>query len=119
MKRKHNAAAALLALTMAVFALIGCTKTAPAVNTIYESNALKIDQQGAETRIYDLEGDAEYTFTTYRRRVLRGTAGTAAQVTEGKTTADTDTIKIQTAHGLIIVTEKTSGTTLYVKGASK
>ena len=115
-KQTTKAVAVLLALVMAVFALTGCTKSEADILTLYDANGLKIEREGAQTRIYDLEGDAEYTFTTHRQRVK---AGTVAQVTEARTTADTDTIKIQTAHGLIIVTSKASGTTLYIKGASK
>lgn len=111
---RNKAAALLLALVMAVFALTGCTKTTSEVLTLYDSTGLKIERQGAETRIYDLEGEAEYTFTSHR---VRAAKGTAAQISEAKTTADTDTITIQTVHGLIIVTLKDTGTTLYIKGA--
>ena len=111
---RNKAAAVLLALVMAVFALTGCTKTTNEVLTLYDSTGLKIERQGAETRIYDLEGEAEYTFTSHR---VRAAKGTAAQISEAKTTADTDTVTIQTVHGLIIVTEKATGTTLYIKGA--
>ena len=111
---RRKAVAVLLALVMAVFALTGCTKTQQGTITIYDGNGLKIEREGVETRIYDLEGEAEYTFTSYR---VRATQGTAAQISEAKTTADTDTITIQTVHGLIIVTKKATGTTLYIKGA--
>ena len=111
---KRKTAALLLALVMAVFALTGCTKTGGEVLTLYDANGLKIEREGAQTRIYDLEGGADYTFTSHR---VRAAKGTAAQISEAKTTADTDTVTIQTVHGLIIVTEKATGTTLYIKGA--
>ena len=114
MRRHSKAAAVLLALVMAVFALIGCTKNEADILTLYDANGLKIERQGAETRIYDLEGGADYTFTSYR---VRAGKGTAAQISEAKTTADTDTLTIQTVHGLIIVTSKATGTTLYIKEA--
>ena len=114
---KSKAAALLLALVMALFALTGCTDTASEVLTLYDANGFKIERQGAETRIYDLEGGADYTFTSHRVRVDK--SNPAAQISEAKTTADTDTITIQTVHGLIIVTSKATGTTLYIKGASK
>lgn len=111
---RSKAAAVLLALVMALFALTGCTNDAGKVFTLYDGNGLKIEREGVETRIYDLEGEAEYTFTSHR---VRAAKGTAAQISEAKTTADTDTITIQTVHGLIIVTLKDTGTTLYIKGA--
>ena len=111
---RKRAAALLLALVMALFALTGCTKTAPATITLYDTESLYIERQGAETRVYDRVGGADYTFTSHR---VRAAKGTAAQISEAKTTADTDTIKIQTVHGLIIVTVKDTGTTLYIKGA--
>lgn len=111
---KRKTAALLLALVMALFALTGCTKGEADILTLYESNGLKIEREGVQTRIYDLEGGADYTFTSHK---VRAAKGTAAQISEAKTTADTDTIQIKTVYGLIIVTEKATGTTLYIKGA--
>jgi len=117
MTARNKAAAVLLALAMALFALTGCTKAQQGIYTLYDGNGLKIEREGVETRIYDLEGEAEYTFTSHRVRAAQGTAaqGTAAQISEAKTTADTDTITIQTVHGLIIVTSKATGETIYIK----
>lgn len=109
---KSKITALLLALVMAVFALTGCTKSEGDILTLYDANGLKIERQGAQTRIYDLESDAEYTFTTHRVK-----KSTAEPVKAAQTTTDTATITIQTVHGLIIVTSKTTGTTLYIKGA--
>ena len=116
MKRKHKAAAVILALVMAVFALTGCTKTAPAAITLYDTESLYIERQGAETRVYDRVGGADYTFTSHR---VKAGQGTAAQIREASTTADTDTVEIKTVYNLIIVTDKTTGTTLYIQGARK
>ena len=107
---KTKAAAVLLALVMAVFALTGCTNSKGDILTLYDANGLKIEREGVQTRIYDLEGDAEYIFTTHRVR-----KSTAEPVKEAQTTADTDTITIQTVHGLIIVTSKATGETIYIK----
>ena len=109
---RSKAAAVLLALVMALFALTGCTNDAGKVFTLYDGNGLKIEREGVETRIYDLEGEAEYTFTSHRVK-----KSAAEPVKEAQTTTDTDTIKIQTVHGLIIVTSKATGTTLYIRGA--
>lgn len=111
---RRKAVAVLLALVMAVFALTSCTKTQQDTITLYDGNGLKIKREGVETRIYDLEGDAVYTFTSHR---VRAAQGTAAQISEAKTTADTDTIKLQTVYGVIVVTDKATSTTLYIKGA--
>lgn len=120
-----KAAALLLAVVMAVLTLTGCTApqssaeahqsdetTRQGVIILYDTDGLKIEREGAETRIYDLEGDAEYTFTT--RRVKRAT-GAAAYISEGKTATDTETLTIKTVYGLIIVTEKATGKTLYIR----
>lgn len=107
---RRKAAAVLLALVMALFALTGCTNDAGKVFTLYDGNGLKIEREGVETRIYDLEGEAEYTFTSHRVK-----KSAAEPVKEAQTTTDTDTIKIQTVHGLIIVTSKATGETIYIE----
>ena len=107
---RSKATALILALVMALFALTGCTKTQQGTYTLYEANGLKIEREGIETRIYDLEGEAEYTFTSHRVK-----KSAAEPVKEAQTTADTDTIIIQTVHGLIIVTSKATGETIYIK----
>lgn len=109
---RSKATALILALVMALFALTGCTKTGGEVLTLYDANGLKIEREGVETRIYDLEGEAEYTFTSHRVKKSTVEPVQAAQIT-----ADTDTITIQTVHGLIIVTSKATGTTIYIQGA--
>ena len=116
MKRKHKAAAFIIALVMAVFALTGCTESKPAAITLYDTETLYIEREGAETRVYDRVGGADYTFTSHR---VKASTGTAAQIREATTGADTDTIQIKTVYNLIIVTDKTTGTTLYIKGAGK
>ena len=107
---RSKATALILALVMALFALTGCTKTGGEVLTLYDANGLKIEREGAQTRIYDLEGEAEYTFTSHRVK-----KSAAEPVKEAQTATDTDTIKIQTVHGLIIVTSKATGETIYIK----
>ena len=114
MRKLTKAAAVLLVLVLAVFALTGCTNSKGGIFTLYDANGLKIEREGVQTRIYDLEGEAEYTFTSHRVK-----KSAAEPVKEAQTTADTDTITIQTVHGLIIVTSKATGTTLYIKGARK
>ena len=110
---RSKAAAVLLALAMALFALTGCTDRTPAAITLYDTESLYIERQGAETRVYDRVGGADYTFTSHR---VRAAKGTTARIREAQTSTDTDTIQIKTVYGLIIVTDKTTGTTLYIKG---
>ena len=102
---------ALILLVGLLFALTACGRTADDKKTIYEGNALKIEREGAITRICDLEGGGEYTFTTHRTRAKKGTEDI---VKTANTTTTTDTIKISTVHGIIIV-ETADGETLYIK----
>ena len=102
---------ALILLVGLLFALTACGRTADDKLTLYEGNALKIEREGAITRIYDLEGGGEYTFTTHRTRAKKGTEDI---VKTANTTTTTDTIKISTVHGIIIV-ETADGETLYIK----
>lgn len=104
-------AAFIFVLAMAAFFLVGCTSTQQGAVTTYETDTLKIERQGAETRIYDLVGDSAYTFTAHRTKVKKDAA---QNVQEAKTTAHTDTIEIKTVHGIIIVTTADE-TTLYIR----
>ena len=80
---------------------------------LYESDALRIEREGARTHIFDLIGNETYTFTA--KRVKKSGADRAKTARE---TANTETVTIKTVYDLIIVTEKSSGKTLYVRGAS-
>lgn len=102
---------AIILLVGLLFALTACGKCGEGIVTLYEGNALKIEREGAITRIYDLEGGGEYTFTTHRTRAKKGTEDI---VKTANTTTTTDTIKISTVHGIIIV-ETADGETLYIK----
>lgn len=66
---------ALILLVGLLFALTACGRTADDKLTLYEGNALKIEREGAITRIYDLEGGGEYSFTAHRTRAKKGTEG--------------------------------------------
>ena len=99
-----------LILALAMFLLTACNK-AEEVKTLYEGDALKVERQGAITRIYDIAGGGEYTFTTHRTRTKKNEA---QPVKEASTSTSTETIDIKTVHGLIIVTTK-DGETLYIK----
>ena len=101
----------IIFLGMLILSLTACGKGADDITTLYEGNAVKIEREGAITRIYDLEGGGEYSFTTHRTRAKKGTA---EAVRTANISTTTDTIKISTVHGLIIVTTA-NGETLYIK----
>ena len=103
--------ALIIALGTLLFALTACGKGAGDIVTLYEGNALKIEREGAITRIYDLVGNAEYTFIKTRTRAKNGAADI---VKTSSTTTTTDTINISTVHGIIIVTTA-DGETLCIK----
>ena len=103
--------ALIIALGTLVFALTACGKGAGDIVTLYEGNALKIEREGAITRIYDIAGNTEYTFTKTPTRTKKGTADI---VDTASTSTTTDTINISTVHGIIIVTTA-DGETLYIK----
>ncbi len=102
---------AIILLVGLLFALTACGKVTGDKVTLYEGNALKIEREGAITRIYDLAGNAEYSFTAHRTRAKKGTEDI---VKTANTTTTTDTINIKTVHGIIIVTTA-DGETLYIK----
>lgn len=101
----------ITALICLVLALTACgMKTGDKV-TLYEGNALKIVREGGITRIYDLAGGGEYFFTAHRTRAKKETEDI---VKTANTTTTTDTIKISTVHGIIIV-ETADGETIYIR----
>ena len=102
----------MLAIITALFALTGCRNSAADKMTIHDTNTLKIEREVAKTTVYDVAGDAQYIFTTTRTRTPKGTA---AQISEAKTTTDTETIRLQTVYSMIIVTDKTTGETFYIR----
>ncbi len=100
-----------IALVTALFALTACETDGGEPVTLYSTDALTIERAGRETYIKDLAGNAEYTFTTHRTRTRK----TAADIVRtANTTTTTDTIKLSTVHGIIIV-DTADGETLYIK----
>lgn len=113
MTSTHKKASALLcAVIIALFALTGCRNSVADKLTIYETETLKIEREGAKTTVYDVTGGASYVFTTTRTRTPKGSA---AQISEATTTTDTETITLQTVYNMIIITDKTTGETLYIR----
>lgn len=110
-KTVYRLAAFIVSLALAAVFLVGCTSTRQDAVTLYETDTLKIERQGAETRIYDIVGDSEYTFTAHRTRVKKDAA---QAVQEDRISTVTDTITISTVHNIIIVTTA-DGKTLYIR----
>lgn len=110
-------AAALVAaiiVTLVVDAIHASTVTTV---TLYDTDTLRIEKEGAETRIYDLAGNEDYTFTKQRVRRVKDSSTPATEPQPKDTPrlcADTDTIKLETVHSIIIITDKTAGSTYYI-----
>ena len=96
---------AILLLACIIVMAAGCGREA---RTLYESTGLKIDRCGNETTIQDKHTGSLYTL---QATLTRRPKGTPAQI---KDIADTPTISIQAGGGLLIVTDKESGSTVYV-----
>ena len=104
---KHSILLAVVLLAL----LTGCSKPEPQTETLYSSDSVKVERTGSQTVVYDLAGGAEYTFTSHRTR-QRKSDNTARAAT---TTADTETIRLQTVYNLIILEDKPAEQTYYIK----
>ena len=121
----------LIALFSLVFAvmLAGCAATpeTPTSNpteaaqatleavTLFETSTVKIVLEGAETTVTDKATGTEYSYTTTRK--LTTQQPTLEQMQArciARTSADTDTLKIELAGALIVVTDKTTGQVYYI-----
>lgn len=99
----------IIALVALVFLFTACGNGTDKARTLYETDTLKIERKGAITKVYDLDGGGEYSFTTRRTRK------TKAEAEPTKTTTSTDTVEIKTAYNLIFVTTKKDGTTICIR----
>lgn len=82
--------------------------------TVYEDAYITVTHAGRATIVLDSISGREYTYTTTRRKRATDPAE-AAQRAKIKTGTNTDTIRIETAYDVLIVTEKTTGDTLVFK----
>ena len=111
-KTASKATVWLLSLILcAALIFTGCT---PQTKVYCDTDTLRIERTGTVTTIYDLAGADSYAFRTVRVRKDSQAAEAAA---EYKTVYDTETIKIDTVKGAIIVTDKTAGITYTVQKA--
>lgn len=91
------------------------TGTAQEVITLFDTPTLKIELEGAETRVFDLVGGKEYSYTTKRKRVSKNPTLEQMQARcLASTSANTDTVKIELVGGLIVVNDKTAEQVYYI-----
>ena len=121
----------LIALFCLVFAvmLAGCAATpetptsspteaaeaTPEAVTLFDTDTLKIVLEGAETTVTDKATGTEYSYTT--SRTYSATPPTLAQLQArciARTSADTDTLRIEIAGALIVVTDKATEQVYYI-----
>ena len=101
-----------LAIVLLFVLLTGCSAE-PKTETLHQSQTVRVERTGNNTTVYDLVSGTEYSFTSHRTRVKKGDA--AAHASKAITAADTETIKLQTVYGLIILEDKTEAQTYYIK----
>lgn len=121
----------LIVLFCFVFAvmLAGCAATpkAPTSNsteaaqatpeavTLFDTSTVKIVLEGKETTITDKSTGTEYSYTTTRK--ISTQQPTLEQIQArciARTSANTDTLKIELAGALIVVTDKDTGQVYYI-----
>ena len=108
--KKKIAFVAILAILLVAFG--ACAALPGQVKTLYEGDGLKVEQEGATLRVYDLVGHASYSFTAHRARPNQ--AGSTVART-AKTAINTPTVKIQAVFDIVIVTMKGGGDPLYFR----
>lgn len=107
MQKRQRTLALILTLAV-VLMLAGCTRQQEPV-TIWSSDTLVIDRQGKTLYVRDLTGGTTYTLGTKRVRK------TGQEAQEAKSLVNTDTIRIETARRMVIVTDKAAGKTVYIQ----
>lgn len=87
----------------------------PEAVTLFDTSTVKIVLEGTETTVTDKTTGTEYGFTTSRK--LTTQQPTLEQMQArciARTSANTDTVKIELAGALIVVTDKTTGQVYYI-----
>ena len=87
----------------------------PEAVTLFDTSTVKFVLEGAETTVTDKATGTEYSYTTTRK--LSTQQPTLEQMQArciARTSADTDTLKIELAGALIVVTDKTTGQVYYI-----
>ena len=120
--------ATLLCIVSAVM-LAGCAATpetptsnpteaaqaTPEAVTLFDTSTVKIVLEGVETTVEDKTTGARYEFTTTRKLTTKQPTLEQLQARcIARTSANTDTVKIELAGALIVVTDKTTGQVYYI-----
>ena len=87
----------------------------PEAVTPVDTSTVKIVLEGAETTVTDKATGTEYSYTTTRK--LSTQQPTLEQLQArciARTSANTDTVKIELAGALIVVTDKITGQVYYI-----
>ena len=87
----------------------------PEAVTLFDTDTLKIVLEGAETTVTDKATGTEYSYTT--SGTYSATPPTLAQLQArciARTSADTDTLRIEIAGALIVVTDKATEQVYYI-----
>ena len=87
----------------------------PKAVTLFDTSTVKIVLEGAETIISDKATGTEYSYTTTRK--LTTQQPTLEQLQSrciARTSVNTDSVKIELAGALIVVTDKTTGQVYYI-----
>lgn len=87
----------------------------PEAVTLFDTSTVKIVLEGAETTVTDKAAGTEYSYTTTRK--LTTQQPTLEQLQArciARTSANTDTVKIELAGALIVVTDKATGQVYYI-----
>lgn len=120
----------MIAASFLVFAVVlaGCSttekptnsttasaQTTPETVVLFDTATCKITLDGAETTVEDKSTGEQYTFTT--SRTYSTTPPTLEQLQNrciARTSADTDSIKIELAGALIVVHDRAGNQTYYI-----
>ncbi len=91
------------------------TQATPETVTLFDTSTVKIVLEGKETTVTDKVTGTEYSYTTTRK--LTTQQPTLEQLQArciARTSANTDTVKIELAGALIVVTDKATGQVYYI-----
>lgn len=91
------------------------TEAAEEAVVLFDTDTCKIVLDGAQTTVEDKTTGAQYEFTTTRKLTTK--QPTLEQLQSrciARTSANTDTLKIELAGALIVVTDKTTGQVYYI-----
>lgn len=109
--------------------LVGCTvphkratsnpteaaQATPKAVTLFDTSTVKIVLEGAETTVTDKATGTKYGYTTTRKLTIQQPALEQLQARcIARTSANTDTLKIELAGALIVVTDKATGQVYYI-----